>query len=53
MAWNPAPGLDAQERALDALLPPKRLEPGSTSAAHREALLFGAAEYERLEATAP
>lgn len=58
LAWIPAAELAAQERALDALFPlaegaefqaSKRVvHPGSISAAHREALHFGAAEYERL-----
>jgi hypothetical protein len=50
VTWKPATGLEAQEKALDALFPQKRLEPGSQSAKHREALLFGAAEYKRLAA---
>jgi hypothetical protein len=52
VAWKPAPDLDAQEKALDGLLPFGGLEPGSGSAAHKDALLFGAAEYERLAAGA-
>jgi hypothetical protein len=52
VAWKSAPDLEVQEKTLDTLLPLGRLEPGSKSAAHRDALLFGAAEYERLAATA-
>jgi hypothetical protein len=48
VAWNPAPDLDAQEKALDTLLPVCRLEAGSKAVPHRDALLFGATEYERL-----
>lgn len=45
--WRPTFNLEGQEQALDALfeLP---LEAGSISAAHRQALLFGASEYDRL-----
>jgi hypothetical protein len=58
--WKEAPDLDAQAKAVDDLLrgtaPNKSptitvqqvLEPGTKSAAQREALLFGAGEYERL-----
>jgi hypothetical protein len=58
--WQPAPDLESQIKAVDDLMrgpgPGKSrkitakqiLEPGSKSAAHREALLFGATEYERL-----
>jgi hypothetical protein len=52
VVWKPAADLDAQERALDSLLPIGRIEKGSQSAAHRDALLFGAAEYSRLAAAA-
>ena len=57
IAWTPAYDLAAQERALDSLLPlamhggaePQvKLEVGSSSPAHRAAILFGAAEYSRL-----
>ena len=58
IAWTPAPDLAAQERTLDSLLPQKRgdsselvsLDKGSCSTAHRNALVFGAEEYERLSA---
>jgi hypothetical protein len=54
--WEAATGLEAQEAALDNLFGLKgergRLEPGSASAAHREALLFGASEYDRLASLA-
>jgi hypothetical protein len=61
--WKMAPDLTSQENALDQLfLFPKggelrpatffttsrQLNPGSASAAHRRALLFGASEYDRL-----
>jgi hypothetical protein len=52
VAWKLAQDLEAQEKTLDALLPIRRLYPGSESDAHKEALLFGAVEYERLAATA-
>ncbi len=62
LQWQPALTLAAQEKAVDALLgvsplervDPKvstqqrRLEPATKSAAHREALLFAAHEYERI-----
>jgi hypothetical protein len=58
--WKPAADLEAQIKAVDDLMrgpaPAKSqnitakhvLEPGTKSAGHREALLFGATEYERL-----
>lgn len=59
--WKPATDLPAWERVLDQLFGGKRAGDereagrflrgpvaGSASAAHREALLFGASEYERL-----
>jgi hypothetical protein len=52
VAWKPATEIATQEAALDALLPIARLEGGSKTEAHREALLFGASEYERLAAAA-
>lgn len=52
VAWKPAGDLGAQEKAIDRLLPLDRLEAGSRSPAHREAILFGAAEYERLASVA-
>lgn len=52
VVWRLAPDLAGQQHALDALLPLGRLEPGSPSAAHREILLFGASEYERLASMA-
>jgi hypothetical protein len=63
--WKMAPNLTSQEDALDQLfrfakggeLRPatfnpisSQLNPGSASAAHRRALLFGASEYDRLAA---
>lgn len=60
LQWRKAPDLDSQVRAIEELLrgtspreAPKVtakqvLEPGTKSAAHRDALLFGAKEYERL-----
>lgn len=61
LAWAPAPDLAVQERALDTLFPLKRGDEfqagervtnrGSISPEHRAALLYGAAEYERLAAT--
>ncbi len=50
--WKTAPDLDTQEKVLDVLLPLGLLEGGSTGAAHRESLLFGASEYDRLAAVA-
>jgi hypothetical protein len=64
--WTPATDLASQEEALDRLLPPKdensrkyssypssrQLRSGSTSSAHRTALLFGASEYDRLAESA-
>jgi hypothetical protein len=52
VAWKPIQDAAAQEQTLDLLLPAERLEPGSVSLAHREALLFGASEYERLASDA-
>ncbi len=52
VAWKRAADLEAQEGALDKLLPEWRLEAGSTAPAHRDALLFGASEYDRLAAAA-
>ena len=63
--WHEAAGLAAQEKAVDELLgvspleridaksslQQRRLESGTKSAAHREALLFAAREYERLAGT--
>lgn len=54
--WTPAPDLVTQEMALDGLFGfgghgekrGDKLKPGSADAEHREALLFGVAEYERL-----
>jgi hypothetical protein len=54
--WTPAPDLVTQEMALDALFGfgghgekrGDKLEAGSANEEHRQALLFGAAEYERL-----
>ena len=59
--WKPAPELAAREKAVDQLFGGRQGGPrrpaarfgcwqdvGSVSAAHREALLFGASEYERL-----
>ncbi len=65
LKWEEAAGLAAQEKAVDDLLglspldmggPPsevqqRRLEPGTKSVAHREALRFAAKEYERLART--
>ncbi len=60
LQWQKAPDLDAQIKALDDLFRgpapnksklitvQKVLEPGTKSAAQREALLFGAGEYQRL-----
>jgi len=57
IVWIPAYDLAAQEWALDSLLPLEMdqdagshvtQEVGTCSTAHREALLFGAAEYARL-----
>ena len=45
--WKPTADLLAQKNAIDTLFPGKQ-EAGSTSKTHREALLFGASEYERL-----
>lgn len=50
--WRAAPGLRAQEIALDSLFPIGSLERGSESRAHRKALIFGACEYERLATNA-
>ena len=59
--WKPATSIAAQEKAVDHLFGGGQVGPrrpalrfgcwqagGSVSAAHREALLFGASEYERL-----
>jgi hypothetical protein len=65
LQWQPATTLAAQEKAVDDLLgvsplervDPKastqqrRLESGTKSAAHRDALLFAAGEYERISRT--
>lgn len=61
LVWISAPDLTVQERTLDALFPLEEgaefqigkrvVHRGSISAAHRQALHFGAAEYERLAAT--
>jgi hypothetical protein len=60
VTWQPAPRVEDQEKALDGLFPLDRdatspsiadshgLANGSASPAHRRALLFGAAEYDRL-----
>lgn len=62
MQWHEALHLAAQERAIDNLLGAnpletskslsnelqRRLEPGSKSTAHRDALLFASREYERI-----
>ncbi|MCH8043983.1 MAG: hypothetical protein IID44_09730 [Planctomycetes bacterium] len=53
IAWQPAADLDAREKVLDTLLPLDQLEAGSEAATHRDALLFGAGEYDRLAAVAP
>jgi hypothetical protein len=50
--WRQAADLESQEKALAALFPVERLGGGKEEPAHRRALLFGAAEYERLAATA-
>ena len=66
LRWHEAPDLVAQEQALDdllgvslldtaqpiAALQQRRLEPGSKSPGHREALRFAAREYERLAGAA-
>jgi hypothetical protein len=46
--WKRAADLEAQVKTLESLFPFGQLEAGSKSAAHRDALLFGASEYERL-----
>jgi hypothetical protein len=46
--WNPASDLNAQEQALDRLYTSNRLEKGSKSSPHRDALMFGVGEYNRL-----
>ena len=48
--WIPAPDLYSQEMILDKLLPISEVQFGWVSPAHRAALLFGAAEYDRLAA---
>jgi hypothetical protein len=67
VVWNEAADLAAQEQAIDDLLgvsllatkesrsanQQRRLEPGTKSAAHRQALLFGVREYERLAQAVP
>ena len=53
VVWKVALDLEAQEKAVDTLLPFGCLELGSKSPAHRDALFFGAAEYERLAANEP
>jgi hypothetical protein len=52
--WQAAPDLQSQAEALDALFPGpfSELSRGSQSPAHREALLFGASEFDRLAAQA-
>jgi hypothetical protein len=60
VTWHAAAHLAAQEEAVDSLFPldrgdksmgqeSHRLANGSASPAHRQALLFGASEYDRLE----
>jgi hypothetical protein len=45
--WQPVPGIEDQEKVLDQLLT-SPLAAGSVSRAHRQAMLFGASEYDRL-----
>jgi hypothetical protein len=62
VVWKPALDVKSQEEALDSLFPleakelllvHRTLDVGSVSLDHRAALLFGAAEYERLAWVAP
>jgi hypothetical protein len=50
--WKLAPGLEAQEKALDALFAYPEYYGSSPPPAHKAALLFGASEYERLASLA-
>lgn len=65
VVWTPAPTIQQQESVLDKLFPQngaggiasrspasRQLVPGSSSKAHRDALLFGASEFQRLAAKA-
>jgi hypothetical protein len=49
VVWKPVADLETQEKVLDALLA-NELFVGSSSAAHRDVLRFGVAEYTRLAA---
>jgi hypothetical protein len=48
IVWTPAKDLEAQEKALDGLYFVWFLDPGSEAERHKQALLFGAGEYDRL-----
>ena len=52
VVWKAVSDIDAQEKALDGLFIPDRLERGSKWVAHRAALTFGAGEYDRLAGAA-
>jgi hypothetical protein len=53
VAWSRVTSLTEQEKAVGDLFPHgQELAAGSVSAEHRQVLLFGAAEYERLAASA-
>lgn len=52
VAWKASADLEAQEKTLDGLFRVGRLESGSTAERHKDALLFGAAEYDRLAGAA-
>jgi hypothetical protein len=53
ITWSRVTSLADQEKAVDDLFPHRQeLAAGSVSAEHRQVLLFGAAEYERLAASA-
>jgi hypothetical protein len=48
--WKPAQDLAAQERVLEQLFPVDQIDSDYRAPAHRNALEFGAAEYDRLAA---
>ena len=53
IGWKSATDIGSQETALDELFRKNRLAKGSSDAEHRESLLFGAREYERLAGANP
>lgn len=53
IGWKSATDLGSQETALNELFGRNKLAMGSSDAKHRESLLFGAREYERLASANP